>query len=80
MTPRPVPPGLKGVAVTDTAIGDVRGLEGFYHYRQYSATELAASAAWRTSGSFCSTARLPAGRHDGSAFAAEVRPARPLPA
>ncbi len=36
-----VPPGLKGVAVTDTAIGDVRGREGFYHYRQYSAVDLA---------------------------------------
>jgi citrate synthase len=37
-----VPSGLRGVAVTDTTIGDVRGLEGFYHYRQYSAVELAA--------------------------------------
>jgi citrate synthase len=36
-----VPPGLKGVAVTDTSIGDVRGREGFYHYRQYSAVDLA---------------------------------------
>jgi|GEM_PF-1652416 len=36
-----VPPGLKGVAVTHTGIGDVRGLEGFYHYRQYLAIELA---------------------------------------
>jgi citrate synthase len=35
------PPGLKGVVVTDTALGDVRGLEGFYHYRQYSAIDLA---------------------------------------
>ncbi|HEY1698512.1 MAG TPA: citrate/2-methylcitrate synthase [Trebonia sp.] len=35
------PAGLKGVAVTDTAIGDVRGAEGFYHYRQYDATKLA---------------------------------------
>ncbi|WP_020580298.1 citrate synthase/methylcitrate synthase [Actinopolymorpha alba] len=35
------PPGLAGVAVTDTSIGEVRGLEGFYHYRQYSAVELA---------------------------------------
>ncbi|MFI6333433.1 citrate synthase/methylcitrate synthase [Streptomyces sp. NPDC050535] len=33
--------GLAGVVVTDTALGDVRGLEGFYHYRQYSAVELA---------------------------------------
>jgi len=36
-----VPRGLAGVIVTDTRIGDVRGLEGFYHYRQYSAVELA---------------------------------------
>jgi citrate synthase len=36
-----VPPGLKGVRVTDTQIGDVRGQEGFYHYRQYSAIDLA---------------------------------------
>ncbi|MDI2130807.1 citrate synthase [Yinghuangia seranimata] len=36
-----VPRGLAGVIVTDTEIGDVRGREGFYHYRQYSAVELA---------------------------------------
>ncbi|MGD1223719.1 MULTISPECIES: citrate synthase [Streptomyces] len=36
-----VPRGLAGVVVTDTRLGDVRGLEGFYHYRQYSAVELA---------------------------------------
>ena len=35
-----VPRGLKGVIVTETEVGDVRGLEGFYHYRQYSAIEL----------------------------------------
>lgn len=36
-----VPKGLEGVVVADTAIGDVRGDEGFYHYRQYSAVDLA---------------------------------------
>ncbi|EPD65675.1 citrate synthase/methylcitrate synthase [Streptomyces sp. HGB0020] len=36
-----VPRGLAGVVVADTEVGDVRGLEGFYHYRQYSAVELA---------------------------------------
>lgn len=36
-----VPRGLAGVVVTHTELGDVRGLEGFYHYRQYSAVELA---------------------------------------
>jgi citrate synthase len=35
-----VPKGLDGVAVAETEIGDVRGKEGFYHYRQYSAVEL----------------------------------------
>src|SRR5437763_11095129 len=35
------PPGLKGVIVAETAVGDVRGLEGFYHYRQYNAVDLA---------------------------------------
>ena len=34
------PPGLEGVVVAHTQIGDVRGLEGFYHYRQYDAIEL----------------------------------------
>jgi citrate synthase len=36
-----VPAGLKGVVVAETSIGDVRGEEGFYHYRQYEATALA---------------------------------------
>jgi citrate synthase len=40
--PAAAPRGLKGVIVADTELGDVRGLEGFYHYRQYSAPELAA--------------------------------------
>lgn len=36
-----VPAGLAGVRAADTALGDVRGSEGFYHYRQYSAIDLA---------------------------------------
>ncbi len=36
-----IPRGLEGVVVAETDIGDVRGLEGFYHYRQYNAVELA---------------------------------------
>jgi len=35
------PPGLKGLVVAETALGDVRGHEGFYHYRQYAAPDLA---------------------------------------
>jgi citrate synthase len=36
-----VPPGLEGVVVAETTVGDVRGQEGFFHYRQYSAVDLA---------------------------------------
>jgi len=35
------PKGLEGVVVAETAVGDVRGQEGFYHYREFNATELA---------------------------------------
>ncbi|HEX4245263.1 MAG TPA: citrate/2-methylcitrate synthase, partial [Acidimicrobiales bacterium] len=38
-----IPGGLEGVVVAETTVGDVRGLEGFFHYRQYSAVELAAT-------------------------------------
>ncbi|MDE0665825.1 MAG: citrate synthase [Acidimicrobiaceae bacterium] len=37
------PPGLKGLAVADTVLGAVKGTEGFYHYRQHDAAELARS-------------------------------------
>lgn len=40
-----VPAGLEGVVVAETALGDVRGEEGFFHYRQYSAVDLAASSS-----------------------------------
>ncbi|WOC11243.1 citrate/2-methylcitrate synthase [Gordonia sp. MP11Mi] len=45
-TPISVPRGLKNVIVTDTEIGDVRGEEGFFHYREYDATELARSSTF----------------------------------
>lgn len=35
------PPGLKGLAVADTHLGGVRGTEGFFHYRQHDAGQLA---------------------------------------
>ena len=41
-----VPPGLAGVAVATTTVGDVLGDEGFYHYRGQSAAELARSATF----------------------------------
>jgi citrate synthase len=36
-----VPRGLANVVAARTELGDVRGQEGYYHYRQYSAIELA---------------------------------------
>ena len=39
--PALAPRGLEGVAVAETAVGDVRGEEGFFHYRGYDAAELA---------------------------------------
>ncbi len=35
------PAGLKGLVVADTSIGDVRGSEGYYHYRGRSAVDVA---------------------------------------
>jgi len=42
-TPIDVPRGLANVVAAETRLSGVRGHEGFYHYRQYSATRLAAS-------------------------------------
>ncbi|WP_345185405.1 citrate/2-methylcitrate synthase [Microbacterium panaciterrae] len=46
-----VPRGLANVVVAETRVGDVRGAEGFFHYRGVSGVELAAGArfadAWR---------------------------------
>ncbi len=71
------PRGLKGVVVTDTAIGDVRGAEGFFHYRQYSAVDLARVRSLEDVWALLFDGALPdaAGRRT---FAAEVRPQRQL--
>jgi len=73
-----VPPGLAGVVAAETALGDVRGLEGFYHYRQYSAVELATRKPFEDVWQLMINARLPSAA-ERDAFAALVRPARKLP-
>ncbi|MFG2621505.1 citrate synthase [Streptomyces sp. NPDC048507] len=75
-----VPRGLAGVVVTETALGDVRGREGFYHYRQYSAVDLAASRTFEDVWHLMFRSALPAGRAERDAFAAETAPLRHLPA
>src|SRR4051794_21172543 len=74
-----VPPGLAGVAVAETAVGDVRGEEGFYHYRQYDAWELARTRTFEAVWQLLIDGALPATASDGAAFAAEVASLRSLP-
>jgi citrate synthase len=73
-----VPPGLKGVVVAQTNLGDVRGAEGFYHYRQYSAVELATRYGLEDVWFLQLEGRLP-DEAEGRAFRAEVAAARHLP-
>ncbi len=77
--PAEVPRGLKGVEVTDTAVGDVRGTEGFYHYRQYSAVELATSRPLEDVWRLLVDGSLPTTTAERSAFTGEVRPLRAIP-
>lgn len=71
-----VPRGLAGVVVTDTTIGEVRGLEGFYHYRQYSAVDLAATRTLEDVWALLVDGALPAREN---ALHAEIAPLRHIP-
>jgi citrate synthase len=73
-----VPRGLAGVVVTDTRIGDVRGIEGFYHYRQYSAVELAQTRGFEDVWHLLAHGELPDADRS-AAFAAETAALRRLP-
>ncbi len=72
------PKGLEGVVVATTTIGDVRGREGFYHYRQYSAVDLAASRTFEDVWYLLFNGELP-DRDQARAFAAKTRSLRSLP-
>jgi citrate synthase len=72
------PRGLEGVVVATTTVGDVRGREGFYHYRQYSAVDLAAARSFEDVWYLLFNAELP-DRTQAEAFGAEVRSMRALP-
>ncbi|MGZ8765841.1 MAG: citrate synthase [Acidimicrobiia bacterium] len=74
-----VPKGLDGVVVAETVIGDVRGLEGFYHYRQYSAVDLAEKRTLEDVWRLLFDRALPT-LAERAAFIGEVRPLRELPA
>jgi citrate synthase len=74
-----VPPGLKGVVAGDTAIGDVRGGEGFYHYRQYDAIQLSRQRTFEEVWCLLRDGELPSPQRL-AAFAGRVAEARALPA
>jgi len=71
--------GLEGVVVAETAVGDVRGTEGFYHYRQYNAVELAEKRSMEDVWHLLYEGHLP-DRAERERFIAEVRPLREIPA
>lgn len=73
-----VPPGLEGVAVAETTVGDVRGREGFFHYRQYSAPDLAAKRMFEDVWHLLFQGDLP-DQAAGRAFAEEARSLRAIP-
>jgi citrate synthase len=73
-----VPAGLEGVVVAETTVGDVRGLEGFFHYRQYSAVELAERRSLEDVWYLLCKGDLP-DEAESAAFASEVRSRRSLP-
>ncbi len=72
------PPGLAGVIVAETEVGDVRGLEGFYHYRQYNAVELAATRSLEDVWRLLFDGSLP-NAAEREAFVDEIRPLRRVP-
>jgi citrate synthase len=72
------PPGLEGVIVAETEVGDVRGFEGFYHYRQYNAVELAEKRTLEDVWFLLFEGRLP-DQAERDAFLEEIRPLRVVP-
>src|SRR6476620_1167071 len=74
-----IPKGLDGGVVADTTVGDVRGLEGFYHYRQYSAVDLAKSRPLEDVWYLLFNGQLPATLAEREAFTADIRARRAIP-
>ena len=73
-----VPAGLRNVVVASTELGDIRGDEGFYHYRQYSAVDLARTRTFDDVWFLFLEGRLPTA-DEAARFAEEVAPLRALP-
>jgi citrate synthase len=70
--------GLEGVVVAETEVGDVRGQEGFYHYRQYNAVELAEKRTLEDVWHLLYEGNLPTAE-ERETFAEEIRSLRVIP-
>jgi citrate synthase len=77
--PAPAPRGLKGLIVAETAIGEVRGAEGFYHYRQHSAIDLATSRTYEDVWCLLIDGALPSTDGERRRFVDEVVDLREVP-
>lgn len=72
------PRGLEGVPVARTAVSDVHGLEGFYHYRGVDPTTFARSGTFEDAWYLLHKGELP-GEADRVAFADRIRRAMHMP-
>ncbi|HEX3981932.1 MAG TPA: citrate synthase [Acidimicrobiales bacterium] len=72
------PRGLEGLVVAETSVGDVRGQEGFFHYRQYSAVDLASDRSLEDVWKLVFDGALP-DRRSSAEFGREVAGLRDLP-
>ncbi|WP_243062047.1 citrate/2-methylcitrate synthase [Humibacter sp. RRB41] len=72
------PPGLKGVVVAETSIGDVLGAEGRYHYRGHDAIELARAGRFEDAWHLLVLGTLP-DADAGGIFRARVASLQQLP-
>ncbi|WP_374758255.1 citrate synthase [Leifsonia sp. LS1] len=73
-----VPRGLTNVVAARTALGDVRGQEGFYHYRRHSAVDLARDRTFEESWYLLLHGELP-GDAELDAFRVRIAEARRVP-
>lgn len=78
MTVLDAPRGLHNVVVTSTSIGDVRGDEGFYHYRQYSAIDIARNRTFEDAWFLMAVGYLP-NQAELAGFVRTIAPLRVLP-
>ena len=74
-----IPKGLKGVVAGRTSVGDVQGEHGFYHYRQYSATDLARTRTFEDTWALLVDGELPVTQQQRDAFLAETVALRAVP-